>query len=85
MRGRARATKTLKRYVSAWGCGATGDDHLGYFREWKKVRSLPLEAGEQRRMMIIRETMEGLEITGKTFQNLDSYIAQLRLLLNLSI
>ena len=58
---------------------------LGYFREWKKeVQSLPLEAGEQRRMMISRETMEGLEITGKNLSEA-RYIAQLRLLLNLSI
>ena len=38
---------------------------LGYFREWKKeIQSLPLEANEKQRMLISRETMDGLEITG---------------------
>ena len=38
---------------------------MGYFEEWKKeISSLRVSSKEKQRMLISRETMEGLKITG---------------------
>ena len=42
------------------------EEFLGYLKEWKTAveNENELNADEKRRMLLSRETMEGLEITG---------------------